>query len=57
MTDILPNQTNLTVPVYANYCSGICYEKGDQAALDILERCPYGGDQHDIPPGIQRFFG
>ena len=32
----------LTVPVYASYCSGRCYEK-DEGNLEKLERCPFVG--------------
>ena len=55
VTDRLPTGRELTIPVYANYCSAHCYEE-DEAALARLERCPYGGEQHDIPTGIHRFF-
>ena len=55
VTDRLPTGRGITIPVYANFCSAHCYEK-DEAALAGLERCPYGGEQHDIPAGIHRFF-
>ena len=53
VTDRLPTGRELTIPVYANYCSAHCYEE-DEAALARLERCPYGGEQHEIPTGIHR---
>ena len=53
VTDTLANGSQLTVPVYASFCSGMCYEK-DPDTLDKLERCPFRGQKHEISPELQR---
>ena len=56
VTDNLANGNKITIPVYANFCSGICYEKNDEKALARLHRCPHSGDKHDVDPVVQRLF-
>lgn len=57
VTDVLPNHSTLTIPVYANYCSAVCYEKNNEVALARLERCPYAANKQPLTPGVQRLFG
>ncbi len=56
VTDVLQNGSKLTVPVYASFCSGACYEK-DAALLQKLERCPFVGIRHELTPALQRRLG
>ncbi len=53
VTDVLQNGEKLTVPIYASFCSGFCYEK-DQRQLERLEKCPIKGKKHEITPELAR---
>ena len=45
----------ITLPVYANMCSAMCYE-ADQRGATKVHRCPYEGTRlHN--PSLQRLFG
>ncbi len=48
------NGGTITLPVYANLCSAMCYE-ADPKQLARVQRCPYQGfRQHD--PDLQSLF-
>ena len=54
VTERIGRSGKITLPVYANMCSAMCYE-ADQQGETRVHRCPYEGTrQHD--PNLQRLF-
>nr|XP_040565145.1 uncharacterized protein LOC121115055 [Lepeophtheirus salmonis]XP_040565146.1 uncharacterized protein LOC121115055 [Lepeophtheirus salmonis] len=56
LTDILPNDTNITIPVFANICSAQCYLKDDPKTFQRIHPCPYSGFKQNVDPNTQRLF-
>ena len=54
VTERIGRSGRITLPVYANMCSAMCYEADQQGATRV-HRCPHQGTrQHD--PNLQRLF-
>ena len=54
VTERIGRSGKITLPVYGNMCSAMCYEADKQGATRV-HRCPYEGERlHD--PNLQRLF-
>ena len=53
ITDLMPDGSYLTVPVYATICSAMCYESKEN--MERVKKCPYPGfRKHD--PILSKLF-
>eukprot|EP00096_Caligus_rogercresseyi_P005169 TRINITY_DN2015_c0_g1_i1.p1 TRINITY_DN2015_c0_g1~~TRINITY_DN2015_c0_g1_i1.p1 ORF type:complete len:146 (+),score=14.14 TRINITY_DN2015_c0_g1_i1:195-632(+) len=56
LTDILPNDTNITIPVFSNLCSARCYLRDKPKTIRRIHPCPYNGEKQNVDPNTQRLF-
>jgi len=56
VTDHLPDNRLITVPMYAKFCSAICYIKDVEKRKEV-HHCPHNGHKHEkVDPNLQRLF-